>query len=67
MGPWGPLPKLSLSIGADRELESERPLVIQRIINEVTSNVIFDVAGFLVFIDLAGKITHNVNRKARNQ
>ena len=40
---------------SDRELESERPLVIQRIINEVTGNVIFYFAGFWVFIDLDGK------------
>ena len=52
---------------SDLELECETLLVIQRIINEVTGNVIFDLAGFWVFIDLAGKITHDVNRKARNQ
>ena len=52
---------------SDRELESERPLVIQRIINEVTGNVIFDLAGFWVFIDLDGKTTNDVNRKDLNQ
>ena len=45
---------------SDCELTSE-------IINEVTGNVIIDLVGFWVLIDLAGKITNDVNRKARNQ
>ena len=52
---------------SDRELESETPLVIQRMINEVIGIVIFDLAGFCVIFDLAGRTTNDVNRKARNQ
>ena len=57
MGPWGPiLPMLTEKsfCQSDRELESETPLVIQRIINEVTGNVIFDLAGFWVIV-LSGR------------
>ena len=45
-------------------MKSESPLRIQQIINEITGNVTIDLAGFLVFIDLAGKITNDVAKKA---
>ena len=44
------------------ELVSEMPIRISGIINEITGNVIIDLAGFWFFIDLAGKITNDVVR-----
>ena len=46
----------------DGELVSEMPIRISGIINEITGNVIIDLAGFWFFIDLAGKITNYVVR-----
>ena len=50
----------------DGELVSEMPIRISGIINEITGNVIIDLAGFLIFIDLAGKTTIDVVRQTLN-